>query len=215
MNRRDFLRSLGVGLGALAIDPSSLIAGPVPPETYVGYPTPYFTGFKCAHDMDRYAGQLLWGVLWEDEQHRQDFTQWYCACVLDGNDLKGKLNPLPFVRAQMQNLLMSAMALIDQSMVDAAAGQVEVVSHEPNPGYDPNHAHEHDDEDDDGWGCSLCSPTRQCTKKIQVLRAKPVSYLDMGKHWQNKEALWAIEYPPLTNSLDIERLALESLRLRG
>jgi len=213
MNRREFLRALGIGAGALAIDPSQIpSAFPAVADVFTGYPPPHFTGFKQSMSSTMLAGQFLWGVLWEAEG-RIDVTHWYTSCQLGLWDLDGP-DAVAVFKTKLHNAVLSTMMYMDGIVSDVNQKLVEVIVTEPNPAYDPDHAKNHELEDDEY--CINCRTHHSIPRKRSVDRAKLISYQDLYRvHDESADKLWTVEYPPTINTVNIENQAIASLLAMG
>lgn len=220
MNRREFLRSIGMAGAVLALDPSALIASPstkpVIPEFFAGYPPVRFDGFKQPINVDAYVGSFRWAVLWDDGE-REDLTFWYQNCSVSGIDLR-HTNARLTIDSNLQLSLLRVVDMMDGIAADAINGKVQNAEYEqePNPDYDPTKPAFYEDEDGfDIWNGKTISTNVPILKSVK--RVKIVSWDDVELcHWVDKKLqvgeLWAKEYPA-EPSFDIEAIRNKALEL--
>lgn len=205
MNRRDFIRTLGIAAGSVAMQ--SLAPGlnvapatkewGVPPladhvykqsPMFQGYPPLHCTGFKPAHNSVYMCGQLLWGVLYETTDRQEGLVHYYCNVPVDEIGLQQARDPRLYLESRINNGLLKAVQLLDATADLAKQGWVETAEHHqiPNLNYDPGHKATHPpvQQDDDYYMERYCLECEETVNgdniKLPAKRVKPVSWEDMN-----------------------------------
>lgn len=197
MNRREFLKTIGLIGGALAVAPSALLSATRSCDVYHGYPELKFTGFKACHDANNWAGQLLWGVLYE-KNGNTDAVFWFENISIAYNEGDNPSVLRDLVRQKIQESLIAVVDRMDGIIEKDHRGMVEVIRQEDNPNFDAIHFQEFSG-DDEHW-CEKCWPTRTVHRDMKVDRMKLVSWRDLEDNMADLPKLWDKEYSPDNNN---------------
>lgn len=159
MNRRDFIRAIGLGTAALAVDPLAIVGSPAC-EVFEGYPAPYFTGFKKSMFSREYAGQFLWKVLWDDGSNAKRLTFWFVGCTVPANQALNE----QYIRTALLNSCFTYTEFMDKIVLDFVSSWVveatenPIIHRTPNPDFYPSHRQEHGDYPEEIGYCIHCRP---------------------------------------------------------